>query len=83
MRYSIEFKPSAARQLSRLPRPEQVRIGHRIEALSTEPRPHGVDKIKGEEFLFRVRVGDYRVVYTRVDGDILVLRIGHRSKVYD
>ena len=84
MRYLVEFKPSAARQLSKLPRHEQVRIGHRIEALSTDPRPHGVEKIKGEEALFRIRVGDYRVVYAVFDDRLLILivKVGHRREVY-
>ena len=84
MRYSVEFKPSAARQLSKLSRSEQVRIGHRIEALSADPRPHGVEKIKGEDFLFRIRVGDYRVVYAVFDDRLLILivKVGHRREVY-
>jgi mRNA interferase RelE/StbE len=84
VRYSVEFKPSAARQLSKLPRLEQVRIGHRIEALSVDPRPHGVEKIKGAEDLFRIRVGDYRVVYALFDDRLLILivKVGHRREVY-
>ncbi len=84
MRYTVEFKPSAARELAKLPRPVQVKIAHKVDALSEEPYPVGVEKLKGEEAFFRLRVGDYRVIYSVEKGllVILVVRIGHRREVY-
>lgn len=84
MRYAIEFKPSAARELAKLPRPVQVKIAYKIEALSGEPYPAGVEKLKGAATLFRLRIGDYRVIYSVEKGRlvILVVRIGHRREVY-
>ncbi len=84
MCYTVEFKPSAARALRRLPRDVQARIGETITSLAENPFPQGVKKLKGEENTYRVRVGDYRIVYD-VDGAaliILVLRVGHRRDVY-
>ncbi len=83
-RYTVEFKPSAARQLSKLLRPIQVKIAHAIDALSLNPRPHGVEKLGGQEDLFRIRVGDYRIIYLIKDDRlwILVLRVGHRKEIY-
>ncbi len=84
MYYTIEFKPSAARELSKIPRPEQIRIAHRIDALAIDPYPHGVEKIKGGENIFRFRVGDYRVVYSVENKQLLILvvKVGHRRDVY-
>ena len=85
MRYTIEFKPSAARAFEKIPRPEQIRIAHRIDALSVQPYPQGVEKLKGAaEPLFRLRVGDYRVIYTVVQKRLLILvvKVGHRREVY-
>jgi mRNA interferase RelE/StbE len=55
------------------------------EKLSTDPRPHGCRKLAGTLNRYRIRVGDYRIIYRVDDGQVtvLVLLIGHRSKVYD
>lgn len=83
-RYAIRFKPSAARQFRKLDRPVQVRISSVVEALALNPRPSGVKKLQGGEGLCRIRVGDYRVVYRIMDGQMLVLvvRVGHRGEIY-
>jgi mRNA interferase RelE/StbE len=82
--YRIEFRPSAAKTLAALPRPIQQRIAARIEGLKTDPRPPGSKKLKGSSY-YRVRVGDYRVIYEVHDDLLLVIivRIGHRKDVYD
>lgn len=84
MPYTVEFKPSAARQLAKLPRPIQVRIARAIESLSFHPRPQGVEKLGGPEGFLRIRVGDYRIIYQVRDDRlwILVVRVGHRREVY-
>jgi mRNA interferase RelE/StbE len=84
MRYSIEFAASALREFKALDGAVQRRIGNRISELETNPFPAGSRKLHGQEDLFRVRVGDYRIIY-RVDGKrivIVIVRIGHRKDVY-
>ena len=83
-RYDVYFKPSAERELRRLPEDQQRRLVARIELLAFDPRPEGVVKMAGAENLWRIRVGWYRVVYEIHDREveILVLRIGHRKDVY-
>ncbi len=84
MAYRIELKPGAARDLQSLPADVQGRIRVRIDSLADNPRPRGCDALKGEENLFRVRVGDYRILYQihRRVLRVLVIRIGHRREVY-
>ncbi len=83
-RYEIRIAPSAARSLRGLDRPIQRRIAAAIDGLAAEPRPSGVRKLVGAEDLWRIRVGDYRIVYAIGDDRlvVLVVRIGHRSDVY-
>ena len=84
MHYQIRFKPSAAKELEKIDRPDQVRIAHRIDELSLHPRPAGAEKLKGIEGLYRLRVGDYRVIYM-IEQDhllVLVVKIGHRREIY-
>jgi mRNA interferase RelE/StbE len=79
---SVEYKASAASDLERLDRAVALRILRKIEKSLTEQGNAG-DPLAGEfEGLLRLRVGDYRVIYTRISTGYLVLRIGHRSDVY-
>lgn len=84
MPYRVLFKPSAARELNRLPLALTERIERAIDALVAEPRPASVKKLQGAANLWRVRVGDYRIVYEIHDREIVivVLRIAHRKDVY-
>lgn len=84
MSYRVEFTPSAARAFRKLPGPIQVRIAPRIDALAANPRPHGVEKMAGHDNRYRVRVGEYRVIYVISDGAhlVTVAVIGHRREVY-
>jgi mRNA interferase RelE/StbE len=83
-RYRIDFKPSAAKSLAKLPTDLQKRIVRAVELLADNPRPHGVVKIAGDDNLWRIRVGDFRVVYEIHDRVLLVmvLHVGHRREVY-
>ena len=85
MPYSVRVAPAAARVIRKLDRPVQKRILQKLTELEREPRPNGVEKLSGgEETRYRVRVGDYRIIY-RVDDRILtvlVVKVGHRSEVY-
>jgi len=84
MRYSIEFQPSARKALDSLPRTIQIRIGQALNALTKGPHPPGSKKLSGKHDIWRLRVGDYRVLYTieRCKLVILVLKVGHRREVY-
>ena len=82
-RYRIDFKPSAEKSLAKLPADLQKRIVRAVELLADNPRPHGVAKMEGDDNLWRIRVGDFRVVYEIHDSVLLVmvLRVGHRREV--
>lgn len=84
MPYAVSFTASAAATFSKLPTDAQRRIAAKVDALILAPRPPGAEKLQGEEALYRVRVGDYRIVYRVDDGRLLVLvvRVAHRSDVY-
>lgn len=84
MSYRILFTPSAARALEALPQADRTRLGRRIDALSTNPRPVGVKKLVGHDNLYRLRSGPYRVIYTIEDRvvTVTVVRIGHRRDIY-
>jgi mRNA interferase RelE/StbE len=84
MAYRIELKPSAADSLAKIPEPHRGRIAKRIDRLAGNPRPQGVEKLAGAENLYRVRAGDYRIIYQIQDDALLVLvvRIGRRGDVY-
>lgn len=84
MAYTVEFKTAAARDLSALPKNIQERIAVKINVLASDPRPYGVKKLEGEEGLFRIRVGNYRIIYAVNDEAraVLVVRIRHRHGVY-
>ena len=84
MAYRIIFKPSAERELSRMPVALTARIERVIDALTADPRPAGAKKMQGAANLWRVRVGDYRIVYEIHEREIVivVLRIAHRKDVY-
>ena len=82
--YAVALKPAAERDFKKLPRNIQERIAPVIGALANNPRPPGARKLQGEDDLYRVRSGDYRVVYQVTDKALLVLvvRVRHRKDVY-
>lgn len=84
MTYRIEVAPAAIRQLRRLDRAAQRRVQAAIELLAEKPRPSGAKKLVGGEGGWRVRTGDYRVVYETHDNVMLVLMVavGHRREIY-
>jgi mRNA interferase RelE/StbE len=84
MTYHVEFKRSAQKQLERLPKNIQRRIADAIDGLAKNPRPHGYIQMETDDILYRIRVGDYRIIYEIIDNRlvVLVIRIGHRREVY-
>jgi mRNA interferase RelE/StbE len=82
--YDIIFKPSVEKDLRVLPRPVITRVMQRIEALRNDPFPRQSSKLTGAEQLYRMRVGDYRVIYG-VDTEakrITVQYVRHRREAY-
>ncbi len=84
MAYSILLAPPAERQLKSLTDSVQKRIVKRLKSLRENPRPQGVKKLAGEEDLYRIREGDYRIIYTIQDKELIVLvvKIGDGKEVY-
>ncbi len=84
MSYRIEFEPRAWDEIMALPEKMQQRIFAATDALEANPRPAGVQKLQGEENAWRVRVGDYRIVYEIHDKVLLVavMNVGNRKEVY-
>lgn len=85
MTYRVEFTTAAARQVRKLPRPARDRVLDAIEDLGEDPRPHGAKKLVGEHTAWRIRIGDYRVIYDVFDTELTVsvVRAAHRREVYD
>jgi mRNA interferase RelE/StbE len=83
--YRVALKSSAEKEFFRLQDEISARILPRIKALAIDPRPHGSIKLKGGKDAWRIRVGDYRVIYI-VDDEmrkVEVTRIAHRREVYE
>ncbi len=84
MPYRIEFASKAERDFKALDKPIQSRLARRIDFLADNPFPQGIRKLTGEEDLYRLRVGNYRIIY-QVQGRrlvVLIVGIGHRADVY-
>ncbi len=83
MPYTVRLKPRAERDLDQLPLDVARRIWRRILALEGEPRPLGISKLEGSD-AYRIRIGDYRVVYLISNSNRLVevVRVAHRREVY-
>ncbi len=83
MAYRVFISPSADRVIARLPRETRCRIADRIAALADNPRPPGSVKLTGED-TYRIRVGDYRIIYSIHDDRlvVIVIDVGHRKEVY-
>ena len=81
--YRVLIKPAAVKEIEAVPKKDRQRLVKRIEGLSAEPRPAGSEKLSGQE-RYRVRQGNYRVVYSIDDGnnEVLVFKVSHRSEVY-
>lgn len=84
MSYAVQVAPAAVRQLHKLPPDARRRIQAAIELLAETPRPPGAKKLSGGSGDWRVRTGDYRIVYEIQDAQliILVVALGHRRDIY-
>ena len=83
MLYIVTFRTSAVKELRKLPTAARKQVSEVIDTLALQPRPHGVKKMAGVD-AWRIRVGDYRVIYYIVDGQVVVeiIKIGNRREVY-
>ncbi|MBE2180221.1 MAG: type II toxin-antitoxin system RelE/ParE family toxin [Chthoniobacterales bacterium] len=82
--YRIEFTRSAEKDLRKIDRSRVAAILRKVEQLELNPRPDGSKKLAGADRTYRIRIGDYRVVY-EIEDDVLVvlvIRVGHRKDVY-
>lgn len=82
--YRVELRPAALRDLRKLDANVRRRLATAIDLLARTPRPPGVEKLQGQESRYRVRVGEYRIIYQIEDRVLLVLvvRVGHRREIY-
>lgn len=83
-RYAVEFERSAKKELDRLDGPIRARVLRKIAVLEDDPRPPGATRLVSADDLWRIRVGDYRVVYAVEDDRlvVIVVRVAGRGKVY-
>jgi mRNA interferase RelE/StbE len=83
--YQLRIVKSALKEMEELPIKVNREIGKEIEALADNPRPNGCKKLKAEkEYLWRIRVGNYRVIYSIEDviKIIEIRKVGHRKEIY-
>jgi mRNA interferase RelE/StbE len=84
MQYEILINQGAKRQLKKLSAQVLEQLGSAIDKLGQDPRPSGVKKLKGASNFYRVRSGDYRIIYQIQDQQLIVLivSVGHRQEIY-
>lgn len=83
--YSLRIKRTAARDIEAIAgKADRQRIVRRISALADDPRPPGCEKLAGHEGRYRIRQGNYRILYSIEDAELLiwVVKVGHRRDVY-
>lgn len=83
-KYKLFISTTAEKSLRKLPKADITRIITEIQTLAVNPYPKGCRKLSGEENVFRIRVGTYRIIY-EIEGKrltVLILKIGHRKDVY-
>jgi len=83
--YNLVITARAEKELKRLDRQVKNRVVKAVLGLASEPRPAGCLKVKSEQGVWRIRVGDWRVGYIVDDksSEVIVIRIGHRGEFYD
>jgi mRNA interferase RelE/StbE len=82
--FEIRWRSSTKKDLRRIPQQEVVRILDAVAGLRDEPLPHGSDKLAGADYTYRIRVGDYRIIYEllRSSSVVEIQRVRHRREVY-
>ncbi len=84
MSYTVLLLPAAEREWRKLPREIRPRVDRAMLALEDTPRSHGATKLSGSSDRWRIRVGDYRIVYyiNDTEQELTILRVAHRRQVY-
>ncbi len=82
--FEIRWRTSTKKDLRRIPQEDITRILAAVAQLGQEPLPHGSEKLAGSDYTYRIRIGDYRVVYElpRSGGIVEIQRVRHRKDVY-
>jgi len=82
--YKVEIVKSAIKELAKIPTKEAIKLTEKINELKENPRPKGCIKLSGTKDEYRIRAGNYRVLYTIEDNVLLVqvFKVGHRKDVY-
>lgn len=82
--YNVEWKSSAIKELKKLPKPIIDRVVLAVKSLASDPRPNGVRKLTGSECAYRIRVGEYRVVYNIFDKKLIIeiIKVRDRKDAY-
>ena len=85
-RYKLQFNKAYLKDLEKIPKKDQGRIRTSVSELSNNPRPEGCKRLQGQKDppLYRIRCGDYRIIYTIQDNILLILvvAVGHRREIY-
>ncbi len=81
--YNVRILASAEKELRCVPHPQLKRLAARLQGLAGNPRPHGSEKLSGED-RHRIRQGDWRIVYSIDDEkkEVVVVKVGHRREIY-
>jgi mRNA interferase RelE/StbE len=84
MPYQVIFAKSAQKELDKLPKAFGLKVLAKIEVLSDNPRPHGCKKLEGSQNNYRIRVNDYRIIYSIYDKELIVdiVKIDDRKQIY-
>ena len=82
--YKIEVSSTAEKALKKIPKKDLIKIVEAIQILAINPFPEGCRKLAGEEGTYRIRQGNYRIIY-EIEGKkliVLILKVGHRKDIY-
>ena len=83
--YVIDLAESVEKSLIKIPKKNRLQICEKIDSLTNDPRPSGCKKLQSSKVpLYRIRAGDYRIIYTINDSRLLILivEVGHRKEIY-
>lgn len=82
--YQVKFKPSAKKEFESFDKKIKIQIASKIDKLAENPESLKPEKIQGSDSFYRIRSGDYRIIYEIIDNQliILVVKIGHRREIY-
>ena len=78
----VTLSPRAEKQFKKLSKTNQIFAAKKIRSLKEDQRPRGEEKLKGFKYIFRVRVGDYRIVYKKTKNLVYIVSIAHRKDIY-